>query len=299
MSSIAHVFEVKLDVPPARAFAALAEASELKSWFAEHVEIDPKVGGRFHFWGKHTYGTPTRTQATQQLVRYERPSAIAFTWTMHDEPSTVSLTVEADPNAPNGSIVKGRHEFARAPAIGRAKEMLDDLWRLAMGNLQIHVRGGQPLLPNYADPDPEIRASILIDAPRERVFSALLEPELMNKWIATAAAVEPRIGGRYTYGWKSAGPSRILDMLHNEKLVIDWPDWRGDPNVPAQKVTWLLESVGKQTRVTLVHSGFVRTVDYSDYPHGWRWFLDRLRAVSMERTDGVSERPVVAAEQTL
>jgi hypothetical protein len=73
------------------------------------------------------------------------------------------------------------------------------------------------------------------------------------------------------------GPLRILELVENERLVTDWPDWRGDRSVPLQKITWLLESIGEQTRVTLIHSGFVRATDMSDYPFGWGFFLSRLQ----------------------
>lgn len=286
MSDFTHEFQCKLPVSPARVFAALTDANQLKGWFAEHAEVEPKQGGTFRFWGKHTYGTPTPAQATQRLLRYEPSTALAYSWTIHDQPSEVSFSIEADPESSDGVIVKGKHQFTALPGINRAKEMIDDLWRLQMGNFQAYVTRGQGvLMPDFTDAAPEIRLSILIDAPRERVFQAMLQPELLNKWIASAAEVEPRVGGRYSFGWKfdqsgvsvEGGPTRILELVENEKLVVDWPDWRGDKSVPKQKITWLLESVGAQTRVTMIHSDFVRTVDFSDYPFGWGYFLDRLK----------------------
>ena len=70
---------------------------------------------------------------------------------------------------------------------------------------------------------------------------------------------------------------RFLELVPNETLVTDWADWRGDPSVPAQTISWHLETVGEQTRVTLVHAGFVRTVDQSDYPFGWGEFARKLK----------------------
>jgi uncharacterized protein YndB with AHSA1/START domain len=292
MAGLTHAFTWKLPVTAERAFAALTQPAELKAWFADHVEVEPHAGGAFRFWGKHTYGTPTRADATQQVLRWSAPHALAYTWTLHGRPSEVSLTIEPDPADATAAVVKGTHAFAELPAIGRAKEMVDDLWRLHHGNLLSHLRGGSGLLlPDYTDKAPDIRLSILIDAPRERVFHALLDPALLNKWVASAAVVEPRVGGRYSFGWSyqhggvpvEGGPTRILELVENEKLVVDWPDWRGDASVPVQKITWLLESAGgagAQTRVTLIHSGFVRAVDISDYPFGWGDFAARLKAVA-------------------
>jgi hypothetical protein len=36
--------------------------------------------------------------------------------------------------------------------------------------------------------------------------------------------------------------------------------------------------VGAKTRVTLVHGGFARASDLSDYPFGWGEFLSKLKA---------------------
>lgn len=287
MTELRHEFTAKLAAPVTRVFAALSEAAGLEEWFAEHVQVEPRVGGAFRFWGRHTYGAPTHAQATQRLTRYAPARELAFTWTLHDCATEVTYMLATDPEAPNGTVLTGTHIFERTPVMARAQSMVDDLWRLNMGNLQAHLAGGAGvILPDYTDDSPTIRTSITIDAPRERVFRALLDPALLNQWIATVAEVEPRAGGRYVYGWKRdqdgspMGPTRILELIDNEKLVIDWPDWRGEAGVPVQRVTWLLETVAKQTRLTLIHEGFARTVDFSDYPFGWGWFLSCLeRAV--------------------
>jgi uncharacterized protein YndB with AHSA1/START domain len=127
--------------------------------------------------------------------------------------------------------------------------------------------------------------SILIDAPPAAVWRALTEPELMNRWIASAAEVEPRVGGRYGFGWNyevdgrsvSGGPTTILELVPNERLVLDWPDWRGDASVPKQSVAWYLAPEGAGTRVTVVHAGFTRAADISDYPFGWGHFMGQLK----------------------
>jgi uncharacterized protein YndB with AHSA1/START domain len=286
MSGLTHEFSFRLPVTTQRAFAALTQAEELKVWFAEHVEVEQFPGGAYRFWGRHTFGTPTQVDATQKLLRFEAPRQIAYSWTIQGRPSEVSLMLEAIPGDAMGVTLKGKHVFPGVPHIDRAKDMVDDLWRLHCGNLHSYVKCGTGmLLPDYTNASPTIRLSILVDAPREKVFHALMDPNTLNRWVASAAVVEPRIGGRYSYGWSydhggvtvAGGPSRILELVENERLVTDWPDWRGNTSVPMQQITWLLESVGRQTRVTLIHSGFVRAVDFSDYPFGWGSFLERLK----------------------
>jgi len=288
MTALSNRHACNLAAPPERVWKALTDPAELRVWFAEHAEVDPRPGGAYRFWGRHTHGTPSEAEARQTLTAFEPERRLAFTWRLHGQESEVALEIAAaDPEKqPDGTRLEIRHEFAEAPAIGRAAELLNDLWRLACGNLAAHLAGGDGLLlPDFDDPSPAIRVSIHIDAPRERVFRALLDPEMLNQWIASAAEVDARTGGSYSYGWKYkvsgrevvGGPTRILELVENEKLVTDWPDWRGDADVPVQTITWQLEDDGEGTRVTLTHSGFTRAADWSDYPFGWGHFLGALK----------------------
>jgi uncharacterized protein YndB with AHSA1/START domain len=285
MSELKHEFTWKLPARPARVFAALTDANELKQWFAEHAEVEPQVGGAYRFWGKHTYGAPAREQATQKITKFTPSQALSYTWRIHDRDSEVAFTIETDPESAEGSIVRGVHAFAETPAINRAKEMVDDLWRFNWGNLSAHIGGGQgKMLLDYSGAKPEVALSIYIDAPPSAVFRTLIDPEKIQQWFGVAAAVDPRIGGDWhlkmdVEGMK-APACKILDYVEDQRLSITWPDWRGDKTVPDQRVTWVLKPEGAGTRVDFLHDGFIRAVDVSDYPFGWGWFNSRIAAVS-------------------
>lgn len=167
--------------------------------------------------------------------------------------------------------------------------MVDDLWRINGGNLQAHCAGGQgKMLVDYSDANAEVALSIHIDAPPSVVFRALIDPDRIQQWFGVAASVDPRAGGAWHLkmefekdGQKvTSPPCTILEYVENERLVISWPDWRGDQGVPDQRVSWTLKPEGNGTRVDFVHGGFTRAVDISDYPFGWGWFLSRIKAVS-------------------
>jgi uncharacterized protein YndB with AHSA1/START domain len=283
-----HRHTCTLAAPPSRVFAALTTPEELRAWFAQDVEVDARTDGLFSFWGRHTYGAPSVADPRQRITRVERDRFLAFRWPFEGIDSEVMVALSPDDESPADGKTKLalEHRFdAQLPGTHTA-ELVDDLWRLTLGNLDAHLRGGDGIvMPDYSDQSPELRLSIVIDAPPERVFKALVDPAALNKWIASSAAVDPRVGGRYSYGWKhqhggrdfEGGPTRILDLVPNERLVTDWPDWRGDPTKPKTRVAWLLERVGLKTRVTVVHGEFPRTVDISDYPFGWPWFLNQLK----------------------
>lgn len=292
MTELVHEFTSTLPAPPERVFAALSDAAQLRAWFAEYAEVEPRVGGAYRFWGRHSYATPARGDANQTLTAFEPSTKLAYRWPFGGDDSEVTLALSPKDGEAGQTVLKGRHAFTRAPAVARAKEMVDDLWRLIGANLTAYLTGGAPaLLPDFGDPKPEIRLSIVIDAPRERVFRALLDPALMDRWLYGKARVDARVGGAISYGWHykigerevDGGPTRILELVENEKLVTDWPDWRGDPEVPSTTVTWLLADEGGRTRLTLIHGTFPRAADFSDYPLGWQGFFEGLRTVAEDR----------------
>lgn len=272
---------------PAAIFAALTDAEQLRRWFAEEVEVDPVPGGVFRFWGRHTLGSPSAAEATQRLTEVAPGERIGFTWRLLGVESRVTLTIIPEGE---GAKLSARHEFDAELGVSRQRELIDDFWRLSFGNLAVHLTGTAGFLrPDFADPTPEIRMSIVIDAPREVVFRALMDPELVNQWAGTDQAVIDPVAGVYRFGWKyehegkqvAGGPTRILVLVENERLVLDWPDWRGDASVTGQTISFTLTPEGAGTRVEFVHAGFTRPADISDYPFGWGHFLGELRRVAL------------------
>lgn len=287
-----HEHAFSIPKPAGRIFEALTMESELKDWFAEHAHVEPRPGGAYRFWGRYTVGTPTEDDADGTITAFEPGARLAFDWTVCGVPSAVTLTLTPEESESGSQTrVAIRHELRGALDRPRPKELIEDWWRLTLGNLMAHTTGrAEVLRPDFTDPEPEIRLSMTVDAPPEAVFRALIEPDALRQWMgAPAPVVEPRVGGRYELGWKytvdgqevSGGPTKILDFVENERLSVSWPDWRGDSSVPMQSITWHLEPDGAGTRVTLVHAGFIRTADFSDYPFGWRHFMDELAKVAV------------------
>lgn len=280
-----HSFPVPADGD--RLFAALTRPEELREWFAEDVQIDPRSGGDFHFWGRYTLGTPARGEAGGTITGFESGARLEFEWTLFGARSTVtiSLTPEETEHGP-ATRVAVQHTFEALFPGPRNEEMVDDWWRFTLGNLMAWTTGRADVLRvDFADPSPEIRISVHMEASPEKVFRALTEPEALNQWVGQDARVELREGGAWDLGWPVPegyeGPGmQILELVPNRKLTVSWPDWRGDNTVPAQTVTWELEPAEGGTLVTLTHAGFIRVVDLSDYPFGWGHFLDQMKAVA-------------------
>lgn len=286
--SFTHDHSCKLNASRTEVFAAVTHNEALQHWFAEHAAVGRGVGQPFAFWGRHSLETPTRALATQSITQWEQDTAVAFTWSIAGVPTEVVLALATEGEGCRLTLSHAVHGDLPFP---RARARVDDHWRLAMGNLQTHLAGDAPVfLPEHADPAPEVRQVVLVDAPREAVFRTLITPHLVNEWLgATDAEIEPVVGGRYVLGWNyqvdgkdvTGGPTRILEYDAPERLVLDWPDWRGDPEVPVQRIVFELEADGERTRLRFAHSGFVRAVDVSDFPFGWAWFLSQLQVVAL------------------
>lgn len=288
MIEFTHEFSAAFAAEPARVFRAFTDPQDLRAWFAEHVAVDAQPGGEYRFWGRHTLGTPTKDRATQQLRRVDAPSVLEYGWRIEGHDTEVSIHLEPGAQG-QGTILRGKHHFPDPMRVERFPALVDDLWRLMLGNLAAFLETGEAVkLPDFLDRAPTLQASQRIDAPPARVFRALVEPRLLNEWIASDARVEPRVDGAYSYGWTHmngdrevcGGPTRIIELDHDRKLVTDWPDWRGDAGVPPTSVSWTLEPEGSGTRVTLTHGVFPRAADFSDYPFGWAEFLRRLKSVA-------------------
>jgi len=132
----------------------------------------------------------------------------------------------------------------------------------------------------------EIRKSIVIDAPPETVFRALIDEKELVQWMPRQAKFDARIGGEYEfkYQWADRGldtvlRGKVLELETNKRLSYTWNAESSDhsPRITSAVVTWLLDSLpdGK-TRVTVIHSG-VDAQFAKDAEMGWNYFLGRLQ----------------------
>jgi uncharacterized protein YndB with AHSA1/START domain len=133
-----------------------------------------------------------------------------------------------------------------------------------------------------------IIATVLIEAPIERVFAALTVPEEVVRWWGsddtyrtTEWDSDLRVGGR----WRAAGRSKdgqaftvegeYLELEPPRKLVQSWkPVWDSGH---VTTVTYRLETVDGATRVTMRHDGFVGRPQACDsHREGWERVLGWL-----------------------
>ncbi len=150
--SFTHEHSWTFTAAPATVFRALTEPAELTKWFAEGAQVEPRVSGVYRFWGRHTLGTPPQDAARQTITRYEPDTALGFDWPINEVDTSVLMLLQP---VPNGTKLTLTHRVYGELRLPRQRELIDDYWRIAMGNLSSHLDGGSGVrLPDYFDADP-------------------------------------------------------------------------------------------------------------------------------------------------
>ena len=150
-----------------------------------------------------------------------------------------------------------------------------------------------------------IQAEVLIAAPPERVFQALVEPQQVVQWWGQAGiyhctefSSDLRVGGK----WRGAGVGGQSDRftVSGEYLEIDSPrvltnswvaSWTGDVKTT---VRWELEPVEQGTLVRLTHSGLAAHPEITKTYQGWSRMLGWLQAF-LEKGETVAMRKPISA----
>jgi len=150
-----------------------------------------------------------------------------------------------------------------------------------------------------------IQAEVLIAAPPERVFQALVEPQQVVQWWGQAGiyhctefSSDLRVGGK----WRGAGVGGQSDpfTVSGEYLEIDSPrvltyswvaSWTGDVKTT---VRWELEPVEQGTLVRLTHSGLAAHPEIAQAYQGWPRMLGWLQAF-LEKGETVAMRKPISA----
>jgi uncharacterized protein YndB with AHSA1/START domain len=255
----------RLAASPESVFEALTTTKALETWLAERADADVQ-NGRFEFWGRFS---PDGERGRQQLLDAERPRSLRFAWTLGRQQTDVQIELAP---TDSGTSLTLKHA-GLAPREG-AEAWVGDWWLLVLDNLASFVEQTSigPRV-DFTGFTPHVaRVETDIDAAPEAVFSTLIEPAQLERWIATRAVVEPTVGGRYDFGWDH-GPVKILELEPSKKLAYSWHF----PDYPETVVTWELEGSGGRTHLTLVHSGFGADRSNEGHEIGWAAYVASLK----------------------
>jgi uncharacterized protein YndB with AHSA1/START domain len=133
-------------------------------------------------------------------------------------------------------------------------------------------------------------------APREDVFDAWTNPEVLRRWwaagpdwVTPAAEVDLREGGRYSLSMRNPESDDVhtvvgeyREVRRPERLVYTWA-WEGESPEPNETVVTVeFSDRGDTTDVVLVHEGFSSDQSRAMHGHGWDAVIANLRARVLE-----------------
>jgi uncharacterized protein YndB with AHSA1/START domain len=120
---------------------------------------------------------------------------------------------------------------------------------------------------------------IWIDAPPEKVFPFIVEPQLLTRWIGDESWNDPRPGGlfRLRFG-DSVVRGEFVEVDPPRRAVFTWGhEEAGRGLVPGSTtVEFALQPHDGGTRVQLRHSGLPNEHEYTRHDEGWDHYLPQL-----------------------
>lgn len=135
-----------------------------------------------------------------------------------------------------------------------------------------------------------LRLSRVIQAPRERVYQAFLDPDALVKWMPPHGftghvyKLEPKVGGTFRMSfstinrnWTQAFGGRYLELKPNERIVHTDKFETDDPAMQGEmKVAITFRDVPGGTEVNVVQEGIPKPAA-EGAPEGWGQSLDNLQ----------------------
>lgn len=149
----------------------------------------------------------------------------------------------------------------------------------------------------------DLRLTRVFDAPRDQVFAAWTDPEVLKEWWAAdptwdapVAEIDLRAGGTYRLSMRDTTTGAVhtvggeyRDVEPPERLVYTWT-WEGAPVEMTGSAGTLVvvefREAGERTEVVLTHTGFATEHIRDQHVQGWTGCLDNLeRRVFPRRTE--------------
>lgn len=253
------VIERNYAASPERVFAAWSNPDTKAQWFSRADIFEFRVGGREFSQGAPEPGGPVFTfDATyQEIVEAER---IVYTYSLDMGEARISVsvvTVEIKPEGAGARLVfteQGAYlDGHDSPAMREHGTgiMLDMLGKCLLGENSAENGGAAAV----AAGENELVATRLIDAPREVVFRAWTDPELLASWwgpkgfTSTFSEFDPTPGGTWTFvmhgpnGADYPNTNRFVELVRPERIVL------AHIVPPLFRLTALFEEAGGSTRV--------------------------------------------------
>lgn len=122
----------------------------------------------------------------------------------------------------------------------------------------------------------------LFPVPVERVWHALTDPHMINRWLMDTDDFRPEVGARFTLrheprpGFRGYVECQVLELAPPHRMV--W-SWLSDGSPTPTRLVIELEAHGQATRLTLRHTGDAAEHTVEATGAGWTQKLSQLAEV--------------------
>ena len=119
-----------------------------------------------------------------------------------------------------------------------------------------------------------IKKSYVIMAPVAFVWKAFVDPHEIDAWGGGPAVMDDNEGTAFSL-WGGDIHGKNIEVVINKKLVQEWygGDW-----LEASRVTFIFNSEGNKTQVSLLHEN-VPDAEVKDIDSGWDdYYLGQIKA---------------------
>jgi uncharacterized protein YndB with AHSA1/START domain len=147
-----------------------------------------------------------------------------------------------------------------------------------------------------------IELTRLLSAPPERVYQALTDARMLERWFPSRVEADVRIGGKIRF-WFEALERRddkehiregvFRELVPGRKVTYTFSLPEGET-----LVTWTLAPMGTGTELKLVHSGFREGPDseMGEHSGGWAFYVGNLAGILAgekdKRSEGMGQKTV-------
>jgi uncharacterized protein YndB with AHSA1/START domain len=232
MSKQLKIFKV-VDKPAAKVWEVLITARHLQQWLCDRADIKLLQQGGF------SLESPIPCISGNHTVLSLVPDqSITFDWKVNGYATTVILELESYEDQ-RSTRVKILHEVSdQFPADGGIDGSSGDpmaylysVWLYALDLLKSYLDFNRAQCRlGHSDQPLEVNWGIDLNVSAAQVFNALIHPSQIKTWNPFAGEnifIDPRPGGRYSWGWESEaektdGPDRILEIITDQKLCFSW-----------------------------------------------------------------------------
>jgi uncharacterized protein YndB with AHSA1/START domain len=140
------------------------------------------------------------------------------------------------------------------------------------------------------------KATIVIDAPRSKVWEALTKPELIKQYLfGTEVSTDWKVGNPITYkglweGKPYEDKGKILEIEPGKLLVSTfWSALSGTPDIPEnyQTVRYELSAKSEATRLTVTQDNIASQEAADQYGQNWKMVLEEMKKLLEDRPANV------------